>query len=134
MKGVRFKLLLLLLLLLFGAGALMWCQLRYQTVQMVGVNRLVLQSWSSDASHTNTVIVTEAADIAGFLALLRLKTKEPCACIHLYKVRFEMAAETAVGSMCDHCFDLVRSNKVANYAMSPHLWKMISERVNPEER
>lgn len=134
MKGARFKALLLLLVFLFGVVGLILYRLQYQTVQMGGVNRLVLQSWFSDASHTNTVIVAEPAEVADFLSVLRLKTKEPCACKHFYRVSFEMGSEIATASVCDHCFDLFRSNTVENYAMSPRLWKRINERLKPEER
>lgn len=122
---------LLLMVALIGTVGWVIYQLQYRPVQLVGVNRLVLQGWDRNATHTNTVVITETTEISELIGVLRLETKDPCACLHLHTVRFEMPGEVATASICDHCFDLVRDGKVVSYTMPSRFWKRVDERTGP---
>jgi hypothetical protein len=131
MSGAKLKLLPLLLVLLVVGVSLAIHRLHYRPIQLVGVKRLVLQTWDDDKTLTNSVVVDDAAGIAEILSTLRLRKVDPCPCIHRLEVKFEMEDEMARASICDHCFDLVRSNRLVHYSMPPRFLELVNQRIQP---
>jgi hypothetical protein len=132
MSSAKLKLLSLTLLVLVGGVSLAIHRLHYRPLQLDGVKRLVLQTWDNDNTLTNSVVVDDAAGIAEILSTLRLREVDPCPCgIHRLELKFEMEGETARASICDHCFDLVRSNRLVHYSMPPRFLELVNQRIQP---
>ncbi len=70
-----------------------------------GTTKIVLEKDLQKGPAKTTVEIADAAEIAKFVATIKLQTKNPCACDHIQSAAFTTPKGVISVSLCDHCFD-----------------------------
>lgn len=57
-------------------------------------------------TDTTQVVITNPSQVKTIMATLKLRPKEPCACLHLREVILTVGGTQIEAGVCNHCFDL----------------------------
>lgn len=88
-----------------------------------GTTKIVLEKDLQKGPAKKTAEIVDAAEIAKFVAAVKLQTKNPCACEHIQSAVFTTPARAVTVSLCDHCFDFDGKT----YAMPAGFYKLFNE-------
>ncbi len=85
-----------------------------------GTTKIVLTNELAEDPAKKTVEIASAAEIAKFVATIKLKTKDPSKCDHILSAAFTTPKGVISVSLCDHCFDFGGKT----YAMPAEFYKL----------
>jgi len=88
-----------------------------------GTTKIVLTKDLQKDPAKKTVEIVDKAEIAEFVAAIKLEKKAPCLCEHVESAVFTTPARAITVSLCDHCFDFDGKT----YAMPAGFYKLFNQ-------
>ena len=88
------------------------------TVVFASVTNVVFtERVDANPNNARHFAVSDSNELRRLTTFAELNPKRPCKCIHLHEALFHSPAGNLRASFCDHCFDLISSNRVDELEM-----------------